>query len=893
MKTSGGWTARALCLAAMVVGALWVLAAARASAQPCGGAWLPGTESYGLNGPVWSSAVMPNGDVVVGGEFTMADGVPARNVARWDGARWWALGAGVNGRVYEVNALADGRVLVGGEFTSAGTVAANRIAQWNGTSWSALGSGVSGLGWIRVYAIEQLPSGDIMVGGGFSNAGSVAASAVAIWSGATWSAMGTGVPFAVRDILVRQSGEVMVGCIGPSQGTQNTDVVYRWDGATWISIATATYSSVYTLLETSTGEIIAGGTFRSISGVTARSIARWNGSTWSAFTPGIPMQSGFDPDEVGGLVELPNGDILVAGRLSAFGGANTIRWDGAAWQQLSLGVYRNVFELDLLPDGRVWACGDILGARNRSGGFQVGRVVIWDSLAWSPVGSAPNSDVLAWTNTPGGDLIAGGRFTNVGGRIARWDGEEWHPLGAGLGSGQADEVRAVAIAPNGDIFAGGVFLQAAGSPASRVARWDGAAWSALGEGLDGTVEAIAIDHAGRVFVGGMFTLAGGLPANCVAMWDGQAWSPLGSGVDAAVEALAIDANGDVIVGGYFSNAGGIPASRVARWDGVSWSPLGSGVEGANAYVLNLTRHADGSLLVGGSFTLAGGQPVTGLARWSGAAWSPVWSDVPGSEVASVSSIVALGGNDFAVSGTFSLQTPGGVATNIATYRDGVWARLGLGLNRGATSLANWRGREVVAGGYFTQVDGRAQGRWARWALSREPWIVRQPSDTSIEIGGRVTLSATIASGYGDVAYRWTRNGVPIANGAGGASPGGGVVAGASGTLDFSARPAVLTIDGVATSDAGEFRVEFTSPCGVALSTAASVVVTPPGSPCDYDFNDDGAINLEDAQQMAQVFVGLLTPESNWLDGDLNGDENSDLTDAQILAVYVVTGNCGV
>ncbi len=892
MKTSGGWTARALCLAVVAVGALWVLATSRASAQPCGGAWLAGTESFGLNGPVWSSAVMPNGDVVVGGEFTMADGVPARNVARWDGARWWPLGVGVNGRVYEVNALADGRVLVGGEFTSAGTVAANRIAQWNGTAWSALGSGVSNMGLGVVYAIEQLPTGDIMVGGGFTNAGGVPANRVAIWNGSAWSAMGAGVSRTVRDILVRQNGEILVGTVAPGFNAPTNTGVLRWDGSSWTPILTLSWGGVSALLETSTGEVIAGGDFSANSGAPGTAIARWNGSTWSAFTPAIPVQ-GNDGNEVGGLVELPNGDILVAGRLSAFGGANTVRWDGAAWQQLSLGVYRSVFELDLLPDGRVWACGDVLGARNRSGGFQVGRVVIWDSLAWSPVGSAPNSDVLAWTNTPSGDLIAGGRFTNVGSRIARWDGEEWHPLGAGLGSGQADEVRAVAIAPNGDVFAGGVFLQAAGSPASRVARWDGVAWSALGEGLDGTVEAIAIDNAGRVFVGGMFTLAGELPASSVAMWDGQAWSPLGSGVDAAVEALAIDANGDVIVGGYFSNAGGIPASRVARWDGVSWSPLGSGIEGPNAYVLNLTRLADGSLLVGGNFTLAGGQPVTGLARWNGAAWSSVWSEVPGSEAASVSSIVALGGNDFAVSGAFSLETPTGVATNIATYRDGVWARLGLGLNRGATSLANWRGREVVAGGYFTQVDGRAQGRWARWALSREPWIVRQPSDTSVEIGNRVTLGATIASGYGDVAYRWTRNGVPIANGAGGASPGGGVVAGASGTLDFSARPVTLTIDEAAPPDAGDYRVEFTSACGVALSTAASVVVTPPGSPCEYDFNDDGAINLEDAQQMAQVFVGLITPGGNWLDGDLNGDENADLTDAQILAAYVVTGNCGI
>jgi hypothetical protein len=39
--------------------------------------------------------------------------------------------------------------------------------------------------------------------------------------------------------------------------------------------------------------------------------------------------------------------------------------------------------------------------------------------------------------------------------------------------------------------------------------------------------------------------------------------------------------------------------------------------------------------------------------------------------------------------------------------------------------------------------------------------------------------------------------------------------------------------------------------------------------------------------MAQVFVGSILPESGWLDGDLNGDENADLTDAQLLAAYVV------
>jgi hypothetical protein len=67
----------------------------------------------------------------------------------------------------------------------------------------------------------------------------------------------------------------------------------------------------------------------------------------------------------------------------------------------------------------------------------------------------------------------------------------------------------------------------------------------------------------------------------------------------------------------------------------------------------------------------------------------------------------------------------------------------------------------------------------------------------------------------------------------------------------------------------------------------------PASPCDYDFNRDENVDLSDAQNMAQVFVGTLAPGAGWLDGDLNGDENADLTDAQILAQFVVTGTCGL
>jgi hypothetical protein len=77
----------------------------------------------GLNGAVHAVAVLGNGDVVVGGEFTTAGGVLCNRIARWNGSAWSALGTGLNGAVHAVAVLGNGDVVVGGEFTAAGGAA--------------------------------------------------------------------------------------------------------------------------------------------------------------------------------------------------------------------------------------------------------------------------------------------------------------------------------------------------------------------------------------------------------------------------------------------------------------------------------------------------------------------------------------------------------------------------------------------------------------------------------------------------------------------------------------------------------------------------------------------------------------------------------------------------
>jgi hypothetical protein len=142
------------------------------------------TGVIGITGPgtVYALAVLPNGDLVAGGSFATAGTVPASNIARWDGANWSALGAGVSGGsgTTSVNALAvmpDGDLIVGGSFTSAGDVSANGIARWDGTAWSTLGTVTS-----FVRALAVMPNGDLVAGGWFTMASGAPAVNLARWT---------------------------------------------------------------------------------------------------------------------------------------------------------------------------------------------------------------------------------------------------------------------------------------------------------------------------------------------------------------------------------------------------------------------------------------------------------------------------------------------------------------------------------------------------------------------------------------------------------------------------------------------------------------------------------------------------------------------------------------
>ncbi|MCA8975056.1 MAG: hypothetical protein KDC98_10060 [Planctomycetes bacterium] len=189
------------------------------------------TSAIGVGGEVRALALDATGGLVVGGSFGNVSGtvpgtaIPARNVARWNGAFWSAMGGGLglNGNEL-VRALAlhpSGRMIAGGEFPTdgfGGTL--NFIAQWNGAAWSPLGSGVGGFS-PRVFSLTIAADSDIFTGGTFDTAGGIASFGLASYD--------------VCDAGARPYGN---GCTGSAGPVALTAVTMPWVGTTFTARGT-------------------------------------------------------------------------------------------------------------------------------------------------------------------------------------------------------------------------------------------------------------------------------------------------------------------------------------------------------------------------------------------------------------------------------------------------------------------------------------------------------------------------------------------------------------------------------------------------------------------------------------------------------------------------------
>jgi hypothetical protein len=193
----------------------------------------------GVNDAGFALAAVPNttDTIVVGGDFTQVGATPANRVARYQfvtgGGTWTALSDGFDDTVNTLAFDASGIIYAGGDFTNTTTpYIARRLANW-GTSflWASVGgSSVDAFVWAiaRDHATNRM-----IVGGAFTQAGSIPADRVAQWTGSEWLPLDIDLPGStnVTAIASHPDGRLAVGSWDAGTATSSTtDATLRNDG---------------------------------------------------------------------------------------------------------------------------------------------------------------------------------------------------------------------------------------------------------------------------------------------------------------------------------------------------------------------------------------------------------------------------------------------------------------------------------------------------------------------------------------------------------------------------------------------------------------------------------------------------------------------------------------
>jgi len=714
-------------------------ASANAQCQP---SWLPGAPAAGPLGSVRAILALPGGELVVGGNFDVADSTTVHDIARWDGTTWRALGSGSNGTVLCLQRLQNGDVVAGGTFTSMGGQPCSRIARWNGAAWAPIGTGLNG----PVFALLGLPNGDLVAAGQFQFAGAGGVTAVAGWNGAVWAPIGTGLLGGPALALALQpNGELVAG--GNFSGT----ALFRWDGVAWSAIAGIDPSPsprVHALTTLTSGLVAIAGEF-AIAG-TPRRFAIWNGSTMlpldpptgplpsSSALPSVPL-----PVLPSALLAAPNGDLIVGASPLDPTSPSLVRWNGSSWTSIA-GSPRRIVALAADSAGQL-----VTGSLS----FQASTPpVLSHSVArlqpsgWQGLGASPPPDVRNVIRFRGSEAVVGGSFATFGGatanNLARWDGSGWSALGTGVDGA----VDALATAPNGDLIVGGSFQQAGGSPARRIARWNGSVWSALGNGLDAPPLSLVVAANGNIFAA--------TADQALLRFDGAQWSTLQPpGWFTGDGGLAALPNGDVVVAsvvdvdlelhtyrpttGAFTLLPAAPpwirhmtvdaagtlftagAAGVHRWDGTNWTQLLSG------FAERLTFLPNGDLLVLGAPQVFGGSSIpTTVYRLGATSWSS-FADLAGA----VTALATTDRGDVFASGVTSVE--GGVALGLAQAVASCPATV-LVVGTGCAGAAGpvtlqAQNRAWVGGSLRTTTTGLATNAPAWQLVSLQPTTLPLPS----------------------------------------------------------------------------------------------------------------------------------------------------------------------
>lgn len=315
----------------------------------------PGT---GPNAKVHTVSFQNDGKIIIGGDFTLFNGISRNMIARLnnDGSldTTFNPGSGPTGglspTIMKSAIQNDGKIIVGGDFTLFNGISRNMIARLNndGSLDTTFNPGTGFAGTIITSISLQIDS-KIIIGGIFSSYNGISSkNIIRLNANATVDTsfnIGTGANSSIRTTSIQSDGKIIIGGDFTNYNAISCNHIVRLNTNGSIdssfNIGSGPNNSIWSTTIQSDGKIIIGGQFINYNGVTKNNIARLNpdGSLDNVFNAESGLQGNVaGSSDIYCISILNSGKILIVGDFTFVN--NELRYGIAILE--STGVLSNI-----------------------------------------------------------------------------------------------------------------------------------------------------------------------------------------------------------------------------------------------------------------------------------------------------------------------------------------------------------------------------------------------------------------------------------------------------------------------------------------------------------------------------------------------------------------------
>jgi uncharacterized delta-60 repeat protein len=555
-----------------------------------------------LIGNVSTLDVQPDGKILIGG-FIGVNRTPGTDIGlarlNADGSLDQSFQATLTGveaqndpTVNDFALLADGKILIGGNFTSVNFVPRDNIARLNtdGSVDQTFAAGVTNsVSFSYITGLDIQSDGKIVAGGFFSLPTANVARFNADGTVDATFDVGGGTDDSIEASAVLPDGKILVGgYFTEFDGTaRNLFAQLNPDGTLDSSFDSGTGFSllnsgfVYAAVIQPDGKILVGGDFSEVNGESRLSVVRLNpdGTLDETFDAGRGTLT--TRNSVGRVLALelqPDGKILVGGSFESFDGtpaSNLVRLnaDGSRDDTFTGETDGGVLEFSVQTDGKILIGGDFQIVDGVGPYRGIARLNADGSLDTAFEVELISGSVREIVPLAGGKTLIGGsiRFTHPKTKttersIARInaDGSFDPTFNSNIDIPLFLTVESIKILSDGKLLLGG------SSTIARMVRLnpDGL----IDEGFDfiltgnGSIIDMYVQPDGKTIAVGSFSVIQGEPLGYLARINEDGSLDLSWNIEASnrVDVMVPDKNGLLLVGGSFDNIGGIERHGLAR-----------------------------------------------------------------------------------------------------------------------------------------------------------------------------------------------------------------------------------------------------------------------------------------------------------------------------------------